>query len=133
MREKLVLGVVLLGAILVGTFIVAAFAFGNTEAPLAKTDMKAGLSVVDVSDSDEATDGEDEESEMEDAHEIAITGNALEEASAAALAYIGEGRVTDTELDDEEGYYEIEITLADGREVDVHLDETFKVLSTEYD
>ena len=136
MREKLALGVVLLGMILVGTFLVAAFAFQLAETPSAtsaKTDIKTALSVVDVSDSDDINEEEDEDTETEDEHEIAITGTALEKASAAALAHIGEGRVTDTEMDDEEGYYEIEITLPNGREVDVHLDEQFNVLSTEYD
>ena len=65
--------------------------------------------------------------------DIPITGTPLELASKAALDYIGEGRVTDTEIGDEEGYYEIEITLNNNREVDVHLDENFNVLSTEYD
>ena len=74
------------------------------------------------------------EKENEDETEdVPITGNALEQASAAALNYIGEGRVTDTEIGDEEGYYEIEITLNNGNEVDVHLDENFNVLSTEYE
>jgi len=78
-----------------------------------------------------------ENSEVEDdviedeAEDVPITGNALETASAAALEYIGEGRVTDTEIGDEEGYYEIEITLDNGKEVDVHLDENFNVLSVE--
>ena len=73
------------------------------------------------------------ETEEDDSIDIPISGTALERASAAALKYIGEGRVTDTEIDDEEGYYEIEITLGNGNEVDVHLDENFKVLSTEYE
>ena len=72
----------------------------------------------------------DAEDEGEDA---AITGNALEQASAAALKYIGEGRVTDTEIGDEEGYYEVEVTLNNGREVDVHLDKNFNVLGQESD
>jgi uncharacterized membrane protein YkoI len=65
--------------------------------------------------------------------EQAITGDALEQASAAALAYTGEGRVTDTEAGDEEGAYEVEVTLDDGRQVDVHLDEDFNVLGREDD
>ena len=77
-----------------------------------------------------APEVEIEEDEKED---IPITGNALEKASAIALEYIGEGQVTDTEIDDEEGYYEIEITLDNGHEVDVHLDENFKVLGKETD
>jgi uncharacterized membrane protein YkoI len=65
--------------------------------------------------------------------DVPITGTPLEMASAAALAHIGEGRITDSEIGDEEGYYEIEITLPNGDEVDVHLDENYHVLSTEYD
>lgn len=76
----------------------------------------------------EEGDGTEDGSEGPD---VAITGSALDQASAAALGYIGEGRVTDTEVADEEGYYEIEITLDNGREVDVHLDENFNILSTE--
>ena len=60
-----------------------------------------------------------------------ITGPALEQASAAALAHTGEGRVTDTEVGDEESYYEVEVTLDDGNEVDVQLDESFNVVGTE--
>ena len=62
-----------------------------------------------------------------------ITGSALKKASAAALAYLGEGRVTGTEVGDEEGFYEVEVTLPSDREVDVHLDESFNVLGTEAD
>ncbi len=62
-----------------------------------------------------------------------ITGDALTQASAAALQSTGGGRVTETEIGDEEGYYEVEVTLDDGRQVDVHLDENFNVLSQEAD
>ncbi|MDQ4039573.1 MAG: hypothetical protein M3313_14780, partial [Actinomycetota bacterium] len=48
-----------------------------------------------------------------------ITGSALEQASTAALNHVGEGRVSGTEVGDEEGYYEVEVTL-DGSAVDVH-------------
>jgi hypothetical protein len=61
--------------------------------------------------------------------EKAISGNALDQASAAALAHTGGGKVTDTEVGDEEGYYEVEVTRADGSQVDVHLNQDFKVLS----
>jgi hypothetical protein len=60
-----------------------------------------------------------------------ITGTALERASAAALKHVGGGRVTDTEVGDEEGYYEIEVTRDDGTQVDVHLDQGFNVLGQE--
>jgi uncharacterized membrane protein YkoI len=62
-----------------------------------------------------------------------ITGTALDEASAAALEYTGEGRVTDTEVGDEESYYEVEVTLEDGTQVDVQLDEDFNVVGDEVD
>jgi uncharacterized membrane protein YkoI len=61
------------------------------------------------------------------------TGPALERASAAALEHTGGGRVTDSEVGDEEGYYEIEVTLPGGDQVDVHLDRNFKVLGQEGD
>jgi uncharacterized membrane protein YkoI len=72
-----------------------------------------------------ATDGDDSEP--------AITGDALERASDAALAHTGGGRVTDTEVGDEESYYEVEVTLDDGSQVDVQLDENFTVVGDEVD
>ena len=62
-----------------------------------------------------------------------ITGAALTQASTAALASTGEGRVTETEVGDEDGYYEVEVTLTGGRQVDVHLDKSFNVISTHAD
>ncbi len=55
------------------------------------------------------------------------------EAEQAALDEAGSGEVTDSEADDEEGAYEIEVTRDDGTQVDVHLDQDFAVLSTEED
>ena len=66
-------------------------------------------------------------------HDTPITGDALDRASAAALEHTGEGRVTDTEAGDEEGAYEVEVTLDDGSQVDVHLNEDFQVIGTEAD
>ena len=43
-----------------------------------------------------------------------ISGSDLERASAAALVAAGGGRVTGTEVGDEESYYEVEVTLDDG-------------------
>jgi uncharacterized membrane protein YkoI len=65
--------------------------------------------------------------------ETPITGADLERASAAALAHTGGGRVTETEVGDEESYYEVEVTLDDGSQVDVQLDERFQVVGTEAD
>ena len=62
-----------------------------------------------------------------------VRGAALERASRIALDRVGSGRVTGTELRDEEGYYEIEVTRDDGSQVDVHLDSRFHVLDTSAD
>ncbi|MGI8407709.1 MAG: PepSY domain-containing protein [Actinomycetota bacterium] len=67
----------------------------------------------------------------DDATEVSIKGNALDKASQAALEHTGEGRVTGTEEGDEESYYEVEVTLDDGSEVDVQLDRNFNVVSSE--
>lgn len=69
----------------------------------------------------------------DDSADTPITGGALERASEAALAHTGGGRVTETEAGDEEGAYEVEVTRADGSQVDVHLDERFDVLGVEGD
>ena len=66
----------------------------------------------------------------DDATDKAISGQALDRASSAALAETGDGKVTETEVGDEEGAYEVEVTLADGSQLDVHLDKDFKVLSS---
>ena len=66
-----------------------------------------------------------------DDSEAPISGDALEEASTAALEHTGGGRVTETEVGDEESYYEVEVTLDDGSQVDVQLDEDFNVVGDE--
>jgi uncharacterized membrane protein YkoI len=68
----------------------------------------------------------------DDATERPISGSALEKAKAAALA-AEPGRVTGTEVGDEESYYEVEVTRADGSQVDVQLDRDFKVVSSAAD
>ena len=62
--------------------------------------------------------------------DVPITGDALARAGAAALAAVGGGTITETEVGDEEGYYEVEVTRADGSRLDVHLDERFTVLGS---
>jgi uncharacterized membrane protein YkoI len=68
-----------------------------------------------------------------DDDEAPISGDALDRASAAALDHTGEGRVSETEVGDEESYYEVEVTLDDGSQVDVQLDRDFNVVSDEAD
>jgi len=62
----------------------------------------------------------------------AITGDALQKASDAALEYTGGGRVTETEVNDEESYYEVEVTTDAGQQ-DVQLDRKFNVVSSKDD
>jgi hypothetical protein len=61
------------------------------------------------------------------------TGPGIEKAKSVALDHTNGGRVTGTEVGDEEGYYEVEVTRDDGSQVDVHLDRNFNVLSTPAD
>lgn len=62
-----------------------------------------------------------------------ITGSAYDKASAAALDHTGGGKVTDTEVGDEESYYEVEVTKTDGSQVDVQLDQDFNVVGDKVD
>jgi uncharacterized membrane protein YkoI len=68
-----------------------------------------------------------------DGGEQAITGTALDRASAAALKATGGGKVTETEVGDEESYYEVEVTRGDGSQVDVQLDRDFNVVGQKAD
>jgi len=68
----------------------------------------------------------------DETNERPIPGSAKDRAGAAALKHVGSGRVAETEVGDEEGYYEVEVARPGG-EVDVHLDRGFKVTSTEGD
>lgn len=69
----------------------------------------------------------------DDATDTPISGAALDQAKAAALASTGGGRVTGTEVGDEQSYYEVEVTLANGEQIDVHLDKSFNVVNSEGD
>ncbi|MDT5238399.1 MAG: hypothetical protein QOD97_597 [Mycobacterium sp.] len=62
-----------------------------------------------------------------------ITGDALAKASQAALAFTGGGNVTGTEVSDEESLYEVEVTLSNGNQVDVQLDQNFVVVGSKTD
>jgi hypothetical protein len=75
-----------------------------------------------------ATGGDDD-----DRGDRPITGTALDRASSAALEHAGGGRVTETEVGDEESRYEVEVTRADGSQVDVQLNGDFEVVGSEGD
>jgi hypothetical protein len=62
-----------------------------------------------------------------------ITGPARTRAEAVALAATGGGKVTGTEISDEESRYEVEVTKPDGAVVDVQLDRGFHVVGTKTD
>jgi uncharacterized membrane protein YkoI len=69
----------------------------------------------------------------DDDGERPIRGAALDRAGTAALEHTGGGKVTETERGDEESLYEVEVTRADGSQVDVQLDRDFQVVGTEGD
>jgi uncharacterized membrane protein YkoI len=69
----------------------------------------------------------------EDSSEQRATGPGIEKAKSIALDHTNGGRVTGTEIGDEEGYYEVEVVRGDGSQVDVHLGRDFDVLSTPAD
>lgn len=58
-----------------------------------------------------------------------LTGTSLERATKAALAEVGEGSVTEAEhSDDLDHTYSVEVRLDNGDDVDVELDEAYKVV-----
>ena len=65
--------------------------------------------------------------------ETPITGTDLQQASQVAFKHTGQGRVTGTEVGDEESYYQIEVTLDDGTQVDVQLDKAFNFVASKAD
>ena len=65
------------------------------------------------------------------AHEDAekpVTGDAATKAKAAALASVGSGTAGDVTTDYTQTGYEVTVTKADGRTVEVHLDSSFNVM-----
>ena len=62
-----------------------------------------------------------------------LTGSALDQATAAALAHTGGGTVVESEVGDDGAAYGVEIRLEDGRVVEVALDADFKVIGSSGD
>ena len=62
-----------------------------------------------------------------------LTGATRDRAVAAALAATGGGTVLETEAGDDGAAYGVEVRLDDGRQVEVNLDESFKVVNQEPD
>jgi hypothetical protein len=65
--------------------------------------------------------------------EAPLSGGKRDKAVAAALAHVGRGTVVETEAGDDGAAYGVEIRLADGRVVEVALDENFSVVGQEGD
>jgi uncharacterized membrane protein YkoI len=62
-----------------------------------------------------------------------LTGTTRDRAVAAALAATGGGKVLETEAGDDGAAYGVEVRRGDGRQVEVSLDNTFKVITQEPD
>ena len=62
-----------------------------------------------------------------------LTGEQRDKAVAAARAHVGEGQVTDTEIGDDGAAYGVEIRKPDGTQVEVNLDQDYRVTGTEAD
>ena len=82
---------------------------------------------------DDSTAGEAAEDQAEGPDTPISDQDDLDRASQVALTWLetehgATGTVSATETGDEESYYEIEVTLEDGRQVDVQLTETFEVV-----
>ncbi len=79
-------------------------------------------------DDREAGDASEVAEDSAEGPDVPISGGDLARATEVALDHLGEGRVTATEVGDEESFYEVEVSLDDGRQVDVQLDESFEVV-----
>jgi uncharacterized membrane protein YkoI len=69
-----------------------------------------------------------------DADDVPLTDAERTSAEAAALAQVGSGTVTDIDRsDDADHAFEVEVTQADGTDVDVELDSNFSVVRVDDD
>ena len=128
MNDKLKRGLLAGGMIaaLAGGGAAIAGASGGGQDPAAQPASQAA-------DESAAESGGDDQTGRDDGAGQPITGSEFQRASAVALDAAGGGKVTGSEKHDEEGYYEIEVTRADGSQVDVHLDKSLNVLDVSAD
>jgi uncharacterized membrane protein YkoI len=89
----------------------------------------------DDSDRDDANrDDSGDSTNTPDADDVPLTADERASAEAAALAEIGTGTVTDIDRsDDADHAFEVEVTQADGTDVDVELDSSFAVVRVDND
>lgn len=103
---------------------------------VAEVKLDAAFQVVSVTPDDRGGDrdgrdgrGRDDFDDRDDDDELLTDAARVHAASAAALAYVGAGRVVSVEVsDDADHVYEVEIEFDDGDDVDVELDASFTVL-----
>jgi hypothetical protein len=63
-----------------------------------------------------------------DTRESPVSREDLDRAGRAALHATGGTRVSESDVGDEDSYYEVEVVLDDGLQVDVQLDASFSVV-----
>lgn len=119
---------------LIATITVAALAALGVGTALATSQSPAVSEHAEVEDNEANESAEDAAEDAAEGEDTPISDeDVLEKASDAALDWLETehgvtGTVTETEVGDEESYYEIEVTLDDGRHVDVQLTESFEVV-----
>jgi hypothetical protein len=62
-----------------------------------------------------------------------LEGQDFDRATDSARRHVGGGTVVETEVGDDGAAYEVEIQLADGSQVAVELDESFRVTGSDLD
>ena len=65
--------------------------------------------------------------------DVPLEGGDFDRATASALRHVGDGVVVETEVGDDGGAYEVEVELDDGSQVEVELDESFRVIGSDLD
>lgn len=120
-------------SIITAAAVVGATVGGVTVAGAATDATSEAVETDATAEVNEASEGAAEGYEAETDDDMPITGDALDKATAAALAETGGGEVIETEIEDEEVPYEVEVLLEDGTVMEVELDSDFQVVSVEED
>lgn len=97
--------------------------------------------VSDVRDDDRSDDRDDRSDDRDNStsapvvdDDVPISETERESAIAAALQEVGDGTVTDVDRsDDSDHAWEVEVTFADGRDVDVELNSSYEVVRVDED
>ena len=123
-------GVLALLAMVVG----ATIAFATTNRPSDPAPRASAEAGDPTAVDDDADDADDDAGEADDDADERATGDAARRAGVAALEEVGDGTVTEVEVDDDgDAGYEVEVRRADGTVVEVALDGQFAVVSVEND